>query len=135
MSLEPGQSHKDEARLTETRVAAEAISEGDAVALDSNDELVPANSGQSEVVYGVAGYNRGEDYAGGDLVKVTTLGPVVANVAADIAGGVELAASATDGELAAGSGPKGIMSMYSEGSSKLGEEIPAVPTDYAHVTL
>lgn len=136
MSLEPGQSVKDEARMTETRVAAEALSPGDAVALDSNDELIPANSGSSEVVYGVAGYGKdGSDYADGDLVKVTTLGPVVANVAADISGGVELGPSTTDGQLDAGTSVKGIMSMYAEGSSKLGEEIPSVPTDYAHITL
>lgn len=136
MSLEPGQSHKDEARLTETRTAAETLSPGDAVALDSNDELIPANSGSSEVVYGIAGYGKdGSDYSSGDLVKVTVLGPVVGNVAADVSGGVELGPSTTDGQLAAGTSVKGIMTMYGEGSSKLGEEIPSVPTDYAHITL
>ena len=40
MSLEPGQSHKSDAQQTETRTAAEALSGGDAVALDANGELV-----------------------------------------------------------------------------------------------
>jgi len=136
MSLEPGQSHKGDATHTETRVAAETISPGDAVALDSNDELIAANSGSSDVAYGVAGYGKdGSDYASGDLVKVTFSGPVVANVAGGVAGGVEVSESTTDGQLAAGSGAKGILTMYAEGSSKLGEEIPSVPSGYAHVDL
>lgn len=134
MSLELGQSHKDEARLTETRTAAETISPGDAVALDANDECIPANSGSSEVVYGIAGYGKdGSDYAAGDLVKVTTLGPVVANVASGTAGGVEVAASATDGELAAGSGPKGLMTMYAEGAAP--GDIPSIDSGAGYITL
>lgn len=121
MALEPGQHAKGGA-VTDTYQAAETVSPGDALALDSNDEVVPANSGSSEVVFGVAGYNKdGSDYASGDDVLVTLSGVVVANVASGAAGGVEVAASATDGELAAGSGAKGIMTLYSEGSAKFNE--------------
>jgi len=121
MALGPGQHFKGGA-ITDTYQAAETVSPGDAVALDSNDEVVPANSGNSEVVVGIAGFNKdGSDYASGDDVLVTISGPVVANVASGVAGGVEVAASATDGELAAGSGPNGIMTLYSEGSSKFDE--------------
>lgn len=118
---DPGQQIKGGC-ITETYVAAETVSPGDAVALDSNDEVVPANSGNSEAVLGVAGFNKdGSDHADGDLVQVVVSGPVVANVASGAAGGVEVAASATDGELAAGSGAKGIMTMFAEGSSKYNE--------------
>lgn len=134
MSLEPGQSHKGDAQMTETRTAAEALSPGDAVALDSNDELVTADGTTDTVVYAVAGYNRdGADYAAGDKVKVTTAGPVVAKVASGTAGGVELGPSATEGELAAGSSPRGIVSSYAEGAAPGG--IPDIPDGYAHIWL
>ena len=133
MSLEPGQSHKGDAQMTETRTAAEALSAGDAVALDSNDELVAADSTTNTVVYGVAGYNRGEDYAAGDDVLVTYSGPVVAKLAADTAAGVEVTSSGTDGELAAGTSARGILTMYTEGTAPAG--IPDVPDGYGHVCL
>lgn len=121
MAIGPGQHYKGGAE-TDTYVAAETVSPGDAVALDSNDEVLPANSGSSEVVVGIAGFNKdGSDYASGDDVLVTTGGRVLANVATGVAGGVEVAASATDGELAAGSGPNGIMTLYSEQSGKYAE--------------
>lgn len=140
MSLEPGQSHKGDAQMTETRTAAEAISPGDAVALDTNGELVTANTDNDSttttddpVVYAVAGYNRGEDYAAGDNVKVTTSGPVVANVAAGTAPGVEVGSSGTEGELAAGTSVRGIITMYAEGTAP--EGIPDIPDGYAHIWI
>lgn len=133
MSLEPGQSHKGDAQMTETRTAAEALAPGDAVALDSNDELVTADGTTDTVVYGVAGYNRGDDYAAGDDVLVTHTGPVVANVAADTAGGVEVGSSGTEGQLAAGTSVKGILTMYAEGTAPAG--IPDIPDGYGHVLL
>lgn len=133
MSLEPGQSHKSDAQHTETRTAAEALSGGDAVALDANGELVTADGTNDPVVYGVAGYNGGDGYEAGDNVLVTYSGPVVANVAAGVGPGVELGASATEGELAGGSSAKGIMTMYAEGAAPSG--IPDIPAGYAHVDV
>lgn len=133
MSLEPGQSHKGDAQHTETRTAAEAVSGGDAVALDANGELVTADGTNDPVVYGVAGYNGGDGYEAGDDVLVTYSGPVVANVAAGVGPGVEVGSSATEGQLAAGTSSKGIMTMYAEGAAPGG--IPDIPDGYAHVDV
>jgi len=133
MSLEPGQSHKGDAQDTETRTAAEALSAGDAVALDSNDELVTADDTTDTTVYGIVGYNGGDGYEAGDTVQVTYSGPVVANVASGVGGGVELGVSATEGELASGTSVKGIMTMYAEGAAPSG--IPDIPAGYAHVDV
>lgn len=132
MSLPAGQSHKGDAQHTETRTAAEALSSGDAVALDANDELVTADDTTNTTVYGVVGHYP-DGIEAGDDVLVTYSGPVVANVAAGVAGGVELGASATEGELAAGTSAKGIMTMYAEGSAPSG--IPDVPDGHAHVDV
>jgi|GEM_PF-794056 hypothetical protein len=133
MSLNPGQSHKGDAQHTETRTAAEALDGGDAVALDANGELVTADDTNDTTVYGVAGYNGGDGYEAGDNVLVTYSGPVVANVAAGVGPGVELGASATEGQLAAGTSAKGILTMYAEGAAPGG--IPDVPDGYAHVDV
>lgn len=132
MSLEPGQSHKSDARDTETRTAAESLDSGDAVALDSNGELVTADGTNDPTVYGVVGYYP-DGISAGDDVVVTYRGPVVANVAGGIAPGVALGSGGTEGELASGSNPSGIISMYAEGSAPSG--IPNVPSGYAHVRL
>lgn len=132
MSLEPGQSHKGDAQHTETRTAAESMESGDAVALDANDELVTADGTNDTTVYGIVGYYP-DGIEAGDDVLVTYSGPVVANVAAGVGGGVVLGASATEGELAAGSSAKGIMTMYGEGAAPSG--IPDIPGGYAHVNL
>jgi len=133
MSLEPGQSHKGDATHTETRTAAESLSAGDAVALDTNGELVTADGTNDPVVYGIAGYNNGDGYSAGDLVKVVFSGPVVANVAGGVGPGVEVGSSGTEGQLAAGTSVKGIMTMYAEGSAPSG--IPDVPAGTAHVDV
>jgi len=132
MSLKGGQSHKGDAQHTETRTAAESMSSGDAVALDGNDELVTADGTNDPTVYGVVGHYP-DGISAGDPVKVTYSGPVVANVAAGTAGGVEVGSSATEGELAAGSSAKGIMTMYAEGTAPSG--IPDVPSGFAHVDV
>jgi hypothetical protein len=132
MSLEPGQSHKGDAQHTETRTAAESMSSGDAVALDANDELVTADDTNDTTVYGIVGYYP-DGIEAGDEVLVTYSGPVVANVAGGVGGGVELGASATEGQLAAGTSAKGIMTMYSEGAAPGG--IPDIPSGYAHVDV
>jgi hypothetical protein len=132
MSLEPGQSHKGDAQHTETRVAAESLDSGDAVALDGNDELVTADDTDDPTVYGVVGYYP-DGISQGDRVRVTFSGPVVANVANGVGGGVELGASATEGQLASGTSSKGIMTMYAEGAAP--GEIPNIPDGYAHVDI
>jgi hypothetical protein len=82
MSLNPGQS-LHAAACSETRTAAEAINEGDAVALNSNGEVLAA--GDSDVVYGIAGDDHVSDgYEDGDEMAVVYSGPVVANVASAI---------------------------------------------------
>lgn len=135
MSLEPGQSPKGDAQMTETRVAAETISPGDAVALDANDELVTADGTTDTVVYGIAGYNKdGSDYAATDLVKVTVAGPVVANMADGVAGGVEVSTSSTEGQMSAGTSVKGIITMYAEGTSG-SNNVPSIPDGYGYVWL
>jgi hypothetical protein len=132
MSLEPGQSHKSDARHTETRTAAEALSSGDAVALDGNGEAVRADGTNDPTVYGVVGHHP-DGVDAGDTVLVVYSGPVVANVAAGVGAGVELGASATEGELAGGSSTKGIMTMYAEGAAPSG--IPNVDDGFAHVDV
>ena len=132
MSLEPGQSHKSDAHHTETRTAAESMSSGDAVALDGNGELVTADGTNDPTVYGVVGHYP-DGVSAGDEVLVTYSGPVVANVAAGVGPGVEVGSSATEGELAAGSSSKGIMTMYGEGNAPSG--IPDVDAGYAHVDV
>lgn len=132
MSLEPGQSHKGDAQHTETRTAAESLSSGDAVALDSNGELVTADGTNDPVVYGIVGYYP-DGVSAGDDVQVTYSGPVVANVASGVGPGTELGASATEGELAGGTSAKGIMTMYGEGVAPGG--IPDIPSGYAHVDV
>jgi len=132
MSLNPGQSHKSDAHHTETRVAAEALSSGDAVALDGNGELVTADGTNDPTVYGVVGYYP-DGVEAGDEVLVTYSGPVVANVATGVGAGVEVGSSATEGELAAGSSVKGIVTMYAEGSAPSG--IPDVDDGFAHIDI
>lgn len=132
MSLQPGQSHKGHAQHTETRTAAESMSSGDAVALDANDELVTADDTNDTTVYGVVGHYP-DGIEAGDDVLVTYSGPTVANVADGVGGGVALGASATEGQLAAGTSAKGIMTMYAEGAAPSG--IPDIPDGYAHVDV
>jgi len=131
MSLNPGQSLHPNAADTETRTAAETISPGDAVALDSNGELVTADGTDDPVVYGVAGDSIDEsDYAAGDPVEVVYGGPVVANVAGGVGAGVEVGSGGTEGQLAAGSSVKGILTAHAEGA---GPE--PIPSGFAHVVL
>ena len=85
-----------------TYEADESISAGDAVTIDSTNQLLQAaNSGDTNTrVVGIAA----EDATDGDEVAVYVSGRVVANVASGVTAGEELAASTTDGQLASGSG-------------------------------
>lgn len=95
-----------------TYEADESISAGDAVTIDSTNQLLQAaNSGDTNArIVGVAG----DDAEDGDNVTVYVSGAVVCNVASGVAAGEELAASTTDGQLAAGTG--GVVALTSAGS-------------------
>jgi hypothetical protein len=85
---------------TITYEAAETLTAGDAVTIASG-EAQPANSGDTNTdVVGVAA----DDAEDGDLVSIHVEGRIVANVAGAVAAGDTLAASTTDGQLAAGTG-------------------------------
>jgi hypothetical protein len=129
MSLNPGQSLHPDQTGEETRVAAEAVSEGDAVTLNSSGEVLAATD--TDVVYGIAADDHITDgFSAGDEIGVVTQGPVVANVSNGIGPAVELAGTATAGELAAGDSSKGIISKFAEG-----EGPAAIPDGFAHVDL
>jgi hypothetical protein len=131
MGLNPGQSLHPDSTGEETRTAAESLSEGDAVALDSNNELVKADGTDDPVVYGVVADDHTQDgYAAGDKVGVVFQGPVVANVASGVGAGVAVGSGATDGQLAAGDSAKGLMTKYAEG-----EGPGDVPAGFAHVDV
>ena len=96
---------------TVTYEAGESITSGDAVTIDTNGELTPANSGDTNTdVVGIAA----EDGSDGDNISVYVEGRVVANVATDVAAGEELDASTTDGQLATGTG--GLVALTDEGA-------------------
>jgi len=131
MSLNPGDSIQPASTCRETRTAAEAIDYGDAVALDANGEVVTADGTDNPTVYGVAGNDHTQDrYAAGDEMEVIYAGPVVANVASGVAPGVEVGSGGTEGQLAAGSSAKGVMTKYAEGD---GPE--SIPSGFAHVDV
>lgn len=87
---------------TITYEADESITAGDAVTIDSTNQLLQAaNSGDTNSrIVGIAA----QDASDGDNVAVHVEGRVVANVASAVTAGEELAASTTDGQLASGSG-------------------------------
>jgi hypothetical protein len=129
MSLNPGQSLHPDQTDEETRVAAEAVSEGDAVTLNSSGEVLAATD--TDVVYGIAGDDHISDgYQQGDELGVVTQGPVVANVSTGVGPAVELAGTVTAGELAAGDSSKGIVSKFAEG-----EGPEQIPDGFAHVDV
>jgi hypothetical protein len=131
MSLNAGDSLHPEATDRETRVAAEALEFGDAVALDNNNELVLADGTDDPVVYGVVGNDHTKDsYSDGDKVEVIYHGPVVANVEPGTGAGVELGSGGTDGRLVVGGSAKGIMTKYAEG-----EGPESIPAGFAHVDV
>ena len=131
MSLNPGQSLHPDSTSEETRTAAEAVSEGDAVALDANGELVLADGTNDPVVYGVVGDDHTQDgYDAGEAASVVYGGPVVANVAAGVGSGVEVGSGATEGQLEAGGSAKGLVTKYAEGAGP-----GNLPAGYAHVDV
>jgi len=124
MSLNLGQSLHPSQTDEETRLAAEAISEGDAVTLNSSGEVVAATD--TDVVYGIAGDDHEQDgYAAGDHLTVITQGPVVANVATGTGPAAELTVvtATSPAKLGVGDSSKGIVSKHAEGEGP--EEIPS----------
>jgi len=96
-----------------TYEADESITAGDAVTIDSTNQLLQAaNSGDTNAdVVGIAAVD-GED---GDNISVYVSGRIVANVASGVTAGEELAASTTDGQLAAGTGD--LVALSDEGGT------------------
>jgi hypothetical protein len=134
MSLNPGQSLHPDGTHEETRTAAEALDEGDAVALDSNGELVAADDTDNPTVYGVVGDDHITDgYETGDKATVIFDGPVVANVASGVGAGVAVGSSATDGQLAVGDSAKGIVTKFAEGEGP--NDGRTAPDGFAHVDV
>lgn len=85
---------------TVTYEAGEALTTGDAVTIASG-QLQAANSGDTNTdIVGIVA----DDAESGEKVSVHVEGRVVANVGGAVAAGDTLAASTTDGQLAAGSG-------------------------------
>jgi hypothetical protein len=123
MSLNPGQSLHPDATDEETREVGAALEEGDAVALDGNGLLVPADGTNNPTVYGVVGDDHISDgYVAGDEATVITQGPVVANIESNTGAGVEVGSGGTTGVLAAGGSAKGLMTKFAEGGGP--EDIP-----------
>lgn len=95
-----------------TYEADESINKGDAVTIDSTNQLLQAaNSGDTNAaIVGIAA----EDATDGDEVTVYVDGRIVANVASGVTAGEELAASTTDGQLASGTG--GLVALTDAGA-------------------
>jgi hypothetical protein len=130
MALNPGQALSVESVDSETRVAAEAIDEGDAVTFNASGEALAA--GDTDVIYGIAGGDHISDgYEAGDTLQVITAGAnVVANVASGVTPVTALGGSTTAGELAAGSSERGIIASRAEG-----EGPESIPDGFGFVTL
>lgn len=132
MTLNLGQSKHPGQTDEETRIAGEAISEGDAVTINSSDEVVQATDG--DVVYGIAGDDHVTDgYQTGDALTVITQGPVVASVASGTGPAAELTVTTatTPGTLGTGDSVKGIVTKHPEGQGQKDD----IPDGAAHVDV
>jgi hypothetical protein len=136
MALQPGQVLIGP-KATVSYEAGETVSPGDVVGIDG-DQLRRGNSGDTSpnpigVVGHGGGASGGEDYEAGENAPVLTRAEaVITNVATGVSAGEELAASATDGQLAAGDGD-GYEAITNEGdASGLATDEP-VPAGYAGV--
>lgn len=110
-----------------TYEAGEALSAGDVVAV-TGGQAVAANSGVTaeDNPVGVVAEGSSASAAGDDVTVYFNGSGVVCNVAAGVGAGTELAASATDGQLAAGSG--GFEALSDEGAASglgIGASLPA----------
>lgn len=126
MSLELGEVAFGNA-TTVTYEAGEAISAGDAVAINGG-QLATADGTTDTNPIGIAA----KAGSAGDDIGVHVSGVVVANVAAGVAAGTELGTSATEGQLAAGSG--GFEALSDEGAAS-GLGVGSVPAGGAVTKL
>jgi hypothetical protein len=137
MALQPGEAAVG-GGSTVTYEAGESISPGDVVGIDGG-QLRAVNSGDtSPNPVGVAAYGGGEgagdDYASGEDIPVHVKGDaVVTSVASGVSAGEELGASATDGQLGAGS--DGFDALTDEGSMAGLATNEAMPTGHAAVNF
>jgi len=106
--------------------AAGALSAGDVVAINGG-QVTTADDTTDTNPIGVVSSSVEGTVEAGDVVPVHVNGSgVVANVAASITAGTELAVSATEGQLAAGSG--GFEALSGEGAASglnIGASLPA----------
>lgn len=106
--------------------AAGALSAGDVVAINDGQVTTADDSTDTNPI-GVVSSSVDGTVEAGDKVQVHVNGSgVVANVAAGVTAGTELAVSATEGQLAAGSG--GFEALSDEGAAsglKIGASLPA----------
>lgn len=119
MPIELGESVFGEGR-TVTYEAGGSITAGDLVAINGG-QLATADSTTDTNPVGIAG----EDAASGDDTQVWVAGTVVGNVASGETAGTELGASATEGELGAGS--DGYQLLSDEGATSglgIGSDVP-----------
>lgn len=136
MTLKPGQVLIGP-EVTITYEAGETLSPGDVVGIDGG-RLRRANTGDTSpnpvgVVGHGGGAEGGEDYEVGENTPlVTRAEAVITNVASGVAAGEELAASATDGQLAAGEGD-GYEAITAEGNIAGLRSDETVPAGYAGV--
>ena len=137
MAVKPGERLIGSSCIV-TYEAGEAVSPGDVVGVDGGT-LRAVNSGDAStnelaVVAHGGGEDAGDDYASGEEVPVHIKGDaVLASVAAGITAGEELAASGTDGELAAGAA--GIDAVTDEGAPAGLSTNEDVPAGFAAVNL
>lgn len=106
--------------------AAGALSAGDVVAINSGQVTTADDTTDTNAIAVVSSSVDGTVEAG-DIVPVHVSGSgVVANVAAGVTAGTELAVSATEGQLAGGSG--GFEALSDEGAASglnIGASLPA----------
>lgn len=110
-----------------TYEAGESLTAGDAVGINGG-QLATADDTTDTNPIGVVA----RDAESGDNVTVWVRGVVVANVASGVSAGTELGTSATEGQLASGSG--GFEALSDEGAAS-GLGVGSVPTGGAVTKL
>ena len=109
---------------TVTYEAGGSLSAGDVVAINAG-QLATADGTTDTNPIGVVASTVDGTVAAGDQVPVHIGGAVVANVAGGVSAGTELGTSATEGQLAAGSG--GFEALSDEGAASglgIGASLP-----------
>lgn len=115
---------------TVTYEAAEALSPGDVVAINSGQVAKADDTTDTNALAVVA--STASNVSAGENVAVHVAGVVVANVANGVSAGTELGVSATEGQLAAGS--DGFQPLTDEGAPA-GLEVGSIPAGGAAVKI